>query len=159
MFSIITSLVSKIGIKNLGLGIIFLGLIAAIGIQTYRVNSRDNTILDLQGKIDVLNMQLTAAEDTITALESEKDLKANEATEINDQLAKCYTRLTEREEALNQVDEIMNNKEVEEEEPTEEVGPVISGKTYQKEIPYEPVTFSQMTRGLKLVNTQMQKVK
>lgn len=104
-----------------------------IAIQASNINTLRANITHLEG----LNEQYTQA---LTN-------KDDEAVKLNTLLSKCYRESQERQQYLDQIQEIMNR-------PT----PSTPDEDTVAEVNYVPVTKYQTKRGLQFVNDQMARI-
>lgn len=143
------SLFKSIPVKWLGVGVAIVGLLIALGWQTYLKNS-------FKADLEKANAQIESLQQAVDALETSKkteatkaELASGEADDMNSKLSQCYLLLEETRNSLSEIDAIMNTPE---EELPEAYEPA-------KVPEFEPVTPSQTKRGLEFVNKQLERVK
>lgn len=120
-----------------------LGLIAIIGIQTYRVCLWEKDYAELKLVNEVLTQNITALKGQVDAAKEQTDFKESELSNVNELLSKCWKAQQEQNADFNEIKSIMEENS----EPVEEV------KTY------EPITTTQQIKGIDFVNQQFDKVK
>jgi type II secretory pathway pseudopilin PulG len=143
------SLFKSIPVKWLGVGVAILGLLIALGWQTYLKNSYKADLEKANAQIESLQQAVDALETSKKTEATKAELASGEADDMNSKLSQCYLLLEETRNSLSEIDAIMNT-------PEEELPEAYEPDKVQE---FEPVTPSQTKRGLEFVNKQLERVK